>query len=126
MKTYQKVARTLQAIENCKRADNREWEIRHRATLDTMSEDLPSGAGFDSGSTLDTYASTSERLVYRTSFHHMDENGYYNGWTEHEVIVSPSLSFGFNLRVSGKNQNDIKSYIAEVFREYLDTETEPF
>ena len=125
MKTYQKVARTLQSIANCEREPvNREWVVKHRQTLEAMDNDLPSGAGFDAGSTLDTYASTPEKLVYRTSFHHMNESGMYDGWTEHEVIVTPSLSFGFNLRISGRNRNGIKEYIAEQFQEYLDSETD--
>ena len=45
----------------------------------------------------------------------VDENGYYDGWTEHEVIIIPSLRYGFNVKVTGKNKNDIKEYIRHVF-----------
>ena len=44
----------------------------------------------------------------------MDEHGGYDGWTEHKIIVTPSLVYGFELRVTGKDRNDIKDYIAEV------------
>jgi hypothetical protein len=44
----------------------------------------------------------------------MNDTGYYDGWTEHTVTVTPSFS-GINIRVSGRNRNDIKDYIHETF-----------
>jgi hypothetical protein len=35
--------------------------------------------------------------------------------TEHKVIATPSFQGGFNLRITGRNRNDIKEYIAEEF-----------
>lgn len=46
-------------------------------------------------------------------------NGMYNGWTEHVITVRPSLQFGITLSVSGRNCNDIKDYIAEIFQHAL-------
>jgi hypothetical protein len=83
---------------------------------------LPSGSGFDAGTTLDEGASSPDKLVFDTSFHHMDEHGGYDGWTEHKVIVTPSLAHGCDLRVTGRDRNDIKSYIGETFAHALDTE----
>jgi len=45
----------------------------------------------------------------------MDENGYYCGWSDHSIIITPSLAFGFDLRITGRNVRDIKDYMAEVF-----------
>jgi hypothetical protein len=122
---YQKIASKLQAMLNCQESGNEEWEGKHAdAIAGIVKEYAPSGSGFDSGTEIDFDASTPERLVFSTSFHHMTEHGYYNGWTEHSVIVTPSLAHGFNLRVTGRDRNDIKDYIEELFQEFLSKRVE--
>jgi hypothetical protein len=121
MKLYQRLANKISAIRNCEASGNSEWLDRHEDELQTLvKEHLPSGAGFDAGTTLDyDLQSTPERLVFQTSFHHMSEHGYYIKWTEHSVIVTPSLQHGINIRVTGRDYRDIKEYIAECFHTAL-------
>lgn len=83
---------------------------------------LPSGSGFDSGTRL--IRASYSLIVFETEFHHVNENGYYDGWTSHRVAVRPSFLFGLDIAVSGKNRNDIKGYISYVFSRVLDTEFE--
>jgi hypothetical protein len=83
---------------------------------------MPHGSGFDNGTELDTKTSAREKLIFATSFHHMDDNGSYDGWTEHTVTVRPSLVHGFGLTVSGRNVRGIKDHIAEAFESALSTE----
>ena len=52
----------------------------------------------------------------------MNENGYYDGWTEHTVTVTPSLQHAFSLRISGRNRNDIKDMMHESFNYALRTD----
>jgi len=52
----------------------------------------------------------------------MDEHGYYDGWTEHKVIVTPHLTHEFDLKVTGRDKNGIKDYIVETFDNALDSE----
>jgi hypothetical protein len=109
------VASCLEAIDNCKRSGNAEWEAKHRDRVqELVSEFMPSGSGWDEGTKLDWDKSTPDRLVFFGSFHHMDE-GSYDGWTEHTITVKPSLAHGFTIVVSGRNRNDIKDYLAEMF-----------
>ena len=90
---------------------------QHRARIDRLvSNHLPSGSGWDSGTTLDHGMSNANRLVFHGSFHHMDDNGSYDGWTDHSIIVTASLTSGIDLRVTGRNRNDIKEYLAEMFQ----------
>ncbi len=86
--------------------------IKRTAAL--LEKYLPGGSGFDNGTTLNVDKSTSQKLVFETAFHHMNEHGYYTKWTDHTVTVRPSFN-GLDIRVSGRNYNDIKDYIAECF-----------
>lgn len=124
MKTYQRIASLLGAIDNCKKSDNLEWEYRHAQTIEDIMQGSPSGSGFDNGTFL-SEKSTPDKLVFDTSYHHMNECGMYDGWTEHTVTVRPSLAFGYVLSVSGRDRNDIKEYIADTFSQWLDEACDP-
>jgi len=54
----------------------------------------------------------------------MNESGAYDGWTEHKLIVSPSLLFDLDLRITGRDRNGIKEYLHDVFSAALQTEIE--
>lgn len=109
------LASAIQARENCAKSGNDEWLAKHWDRAEQLVKDwMPSGSGIDNGTTLDP-DSTPDRLVFNTSYHHMDEGGGYAGWTEHQVIVTPSLSSGFELRITGKDRNQIKDYLYDVF-----------
>lgn len=112
---YGKVASHLQAYRNCKESGNTEWEAIWKEGLETLCDSLPSGSGLDNGSRIDMEESRPERLVFQTAFHHIDENGCYDVWSEHSVIVTPSLAFGVQIRVTGRDRNDIKDYIRDCF-----------
>jgi hypothetical protein len=119
---YHMLSGLLRAIDNVGPKDP--WAAKHRETIQSiLANDMPSGSGFDRGTTLDD-SSTPERLVFNTSYHHMDANGIYDGWTDHQVIVTPSLQFRISLRVTGRNRNDIKEHIAETFVSTLNAEIE--
>ena len=118
---YRAIAEKLQAIENCRKSGNLEWEARHGDAIEELvNSHMPSGSGFDNGTTLDTSASTPDKLVFQTAFHHMDENGMYAGWTDHSVTIKASLASGFDMRIGGRDRNGIKDYIAECFSQALE------
>lgn len=122
---YEALASTLLARENSRSRDHATWFERHTETLTRLVKDhLPSGSGFDAGTTLNLDKSRPERLVFDTSYHHMDEHGGYNGWSEHSVVVTPSLWANFHIAVTGQNRNDVKEYIAEMFETALRTTVE--
>lgn len=120
-KLYQRIARTLQAIENCRQSGNSVWLDKHCDTLDQLEAMLPSGSGIDNGTHLDRDRSTPNKIVLTFGFHHMDENGYYDGWTDHTLTVRPSLAFGIDLKITGPNRNEIKDYLHETYHHALDT-----
>jgi len=104
MKLYQKLASCLESSANI------------RALVNAH---MPSGSGVDNGTSIDLEKSTTSKLVFHTSFHHMNERGFYDGWTDHTITVRPSLEFGLILKVSGSNRNDINSYLGDLFYECL-------
>lgn len=123
MRLYAKIANILVAIQNCEDRGNWEGKKLNIEQLYCLLEDLlPSGSGFDNGSTIVLDESNENKLVFETDFHHMNETGYYDGWTNHRVIVKPSLAFGFDLRITGRDRNGIKDYIADVFHNILNQE----
>ena len=116
-----KIANTCEAIKNCKKSNNPEWEQKHLDRIHLYNNSLPSGSGMDSVCKIDVSLSGLNKVVILTSFHHLDENGYYVGWTDHTITVTPSF-FGINLKISGRNRNDIKDYLYEVFENCLMSE----
>lgn len=100
----------------------RGWIDKHTERIHNLvGNHMPSGSGFDQGTGLDLDASHADKLVFTTSYHHMNDGGMYDGWTEHTVTVTPSFN-GLNIRVSGRNRNDIKEYIRDCFDSALETE----
>lgn len=122
---YKRIAGLVMAMDNCNISPNPVWYDKHKEKLlQLVANHMPSGAGFDNGTHFDFDKSTSEKLIFHTSFHHMDESGSYSGWTDHTVRVEASLAFGIDMHISGQNLNDIKDYIYESFDTALRTEVE--
>ena len=120
---YQELASRFVAMQNCEKHANLEWEQKHRnAIQDICKNILPSGSGIDTGTKFDFDESSEDKLSFRASYHHMNEGGMYDGWTEHKIILTPSLLHGFRLHITGRNRNDIKDYLHETY-EYSLTRT---
>ena len=113
---YRVLAGLVIAIETCEESGNTEWKDKHKENLHKLVEEhMPSGFGFNSGTWINRERSHGDKLLFYTSFQHMNEGGYYEGWTNHTVTVRPSLFYGIELKIGGRNRNDIKSHIEEVF-----------
>lgn len=114
----QQFAAAFVAMQNCERSGN-EWGARWESALESLAADyLPSGSGFDSGSRFLADESRPDRLIFATSFHHMNDSGFYDGWTEHRVIATPEFA-GFSLKITGRDKRGIKDYIGDSFHAAL-------
>ena len=120
---YREIAAKLAAIRNCRESGNTEWEAKHGDALKELVDMLPSGCGIDCGTKIDEDACHAGKLVFSFSFHHMNDAGMYDGWTDHQVFVTPSFD-GIDLRITGRNRNDIKEYLYETYHFALTQETE--
>ncbi len=117
---YKELAALVDAVQNCRKSNNTEWEAEHRDSIETLVKNyLPSGGGIDTGTKLDLEASTPNKLVFHFSYHHMNDAGMYDGWTDHVLTVTPDLRYGFDTRISGKDRNDIKEYLYEIYHNDL-------
>ena len=95
--------------------------------LERLTDFLPSGSGFDSGTTIDVGLSTPEKLVFHTSFHAMDSHGSYDGWTDHQITARPSFVLGIVIdEPDDDNPIDIAEYVAETFSESLGQKIEAY
>jgi len=108
----QTIMSTHEALTNCARSGNTEWHAKHTATLQQLYSMLPSGSGIDNGTTVVTIS--RERLVLSCGFHHMNANGFYDGWTEHRIRVTPSWT-GITVHVYGRDRNDILEDLHETY-----------
>ena len=112
-KVYQALASAIQARLNCVKSANNEWYHKHTETIESIARDcLPSGSGIDSGCSVDLDQSSGDTIVIDLSFHHMDDDGSYDGWTEHTATIEPTFD-GIDIRISGRNRNQIKEYLVE-------------
>ena len=91
--------------------------------LDAIMRNAPSGSGIDAGIKLAEDKSSANKLTFEASFHHMSEHGMYGGWTEHTCVVTPTFD-GFDVHITGRDRNDIKDYLADVYRYWLTQECE--
>ena len=112
----QEIAATLNAYRWCLERGNDTKVNRDR--LCALEKLLPSGSGFDNGTRVEVDNSTDDKIYLTTSFHHMNDMGYYDGWTDHNVIITPTFS-GIDVKVTGRNKNDVNDYIGEVFHDCL-------
>jgi len=123
-KVYQKIAALIVARNNCINPGNVEWFDKHTERLDEIAKNhLPSGSGVDSGTEIDLDRSTEKKIVLNTSYHHMNDGGMYDGWTDHTITATPSFD-GFDLKVSGRDRNQIKDYLGDLFYHALMEEIE--
>ena len=124
-KVYQELASIIDARANCAKNGNDEWFQKHSERINLIADnDLPDGSGFDNGCSIDLDASNSNRIVIHAPYHHMDENGCYDGWDDYKIVVTPSLAFEFDLKVSGGRKDD-RDYIGDEMYESLSTICKP-
>lgn len=118
----QEIASRFESWEHCVKNKKVERSAEWLFAIEKLVKDrMPSGSGLDAGTKFDFEASRLDRLVLITDFHHMNEHGFYDGWTYHKVIVTPSF-VGFDLRITGRDRNQIKDYLYDIFYQALGEE----
>ena len=118
---YQHLHSRFHALRNCERSGNTEWVDRHLESIASMvSGFLPSGSGWDCGTNYDLDDWSDIKMTFHGSYHHMDNGGSYDGWTEHRITVRPTFD-GIDIQISGRDRNGIKEYLGDIFYSALTT-----
>lgn len=147
MKVYQKLAIGVELLKSLKETKP-ETCYRHRTTKISEARDelqqfiekyLPTGSGIDDDITIrDDNPSFMKdgKIRLSSSFHVMDENGFYDGWIDFIVEIIPCLTSNFRLRIIGnfskrqgcikKDASDIRDYLYSLFYESLNQEIPVF
>lgn len=112
----------INQIARLQSPDENNVQAAKMALTDLAKEFLPSGSGFDCGTEIDFDRSNLKRIVFVMSFHHMNEGGYYDGWTEHKITIIPDWVGVEFKSISGRDRNGIKDYIADTLLSCLHTE----
>lgn len=126
-----------QIIAEAVSATKRSVNIGFVTKWDDLIEDieknhLPSGSGIDGGCVIDRANCTDQKIVITSSFHLMNNDGYYVGWKDFRVIITPSFS-GIDLKIVATKSDtreihrawtngDLPSYLGETFDRILRTE----
>jgi len=111
-----RLARAVDAHLRSVAHGNTEWTLKHEEEIERLMDLLPSGSGWDNGTKIDLDRSTGERIILYGGYHHMNESGMYDGWTEHEIWVRASLVSGIDLKITGRDRHEIKDYLYEMFQ----------
>jgi hypothetical protein len=119
-KVYQKIAFTVYTIDK----GNPELVEYYMNILDDILNTTPHGSGIDSDITLNS-KSTEKCLIFDISFHYMNVNGFYVGWYDFELKVTPSLIRGIDLKITGEEPTyELKDYLYELMFDWLNSEYE--
>lgn len=117
------IANALCARHNCVIHGNKDWAVKWNERLKQLEDLLPRGSGVDSGTHIIVDASRDpmSEVKFTMDFHHMDEHGSYDGWTEHVVTVRPTFhsDHGLSLSFTGRDRNQIKNYLDGILRHAL-------
>lgn len=125
---YKVLANAIGARKRCHATENPWFEKWSELIDHCEKEHLPSGSGIDSGTKVDSDRSTDEKIVLTSSYHAMDENGYYDGWIDFTVTVKPSLIHNIILSITRRfgKYTDLKEYLYDVFNTALTAEVNEF
>ena len=118
-KFYQELAHYFNAYNNCIKIGNKEYETIHRQNIEQMIDSLPHGSGIDGKTEFNFNKSRENKLIIDSSYHCMDQNGYYDGWIDFSIIITPSLLFDINIVITGKfrkKYESVKEYLEETFQ----------
>jgi hypothetical protein len=93
-------------------------EYEYECDLDALVKQwMPRGSGIDCGTQLDIVKSTGTKLVFTFDYHHMDQHGYYCGWSNHKLIVTPAFE-DFTMKIIGQHPSK-ERHQTTYFHDYL-------
>ena len=126
---YKLLASKINAIENCRKSGNTEWQDKHTESVcKLVNEYMPHGSGIDSGVRMHRpgkYGSKSNKIMFSFDYHHM-RDGFYTHWSSHTLTITPSLVNDFDMRITKDGERDCSfmDYLYQTFQYALSEEVE--
>ena len=117
MKLYAVIASALAREANDAQRDPLIDEIEN--------EILPSGSGFDAGCKIDREMFSRATFCLSFGYHHMNDTGFYTGWTEHTVKVRADFQSEVDLKISHV-RDPFAEYVYDTFYDVLREEVEVY
>jgi len=102
MEVYREIAGIFGAYLNCIKAGADEWKLNHNDRIYRLVDDL-SGGQLELEFNFEK--SRVDRLVLTGDYHCMDDAGGWDGWLSFEVVITPSLQFGYIQSFRGQTAN---------------------
>lgn len=98
---------------------------RHTYALESLMKHMPSGSGIDSGTKLLLEESSNTELVFQVDYHHMNQSGYYCGWSTRKIVITPSLTSPYCMDFRGEDASgaDLTAWDEENESEYDDSDS---
>ena len=126
MKVYQKMARLVDWNPTV----GEYLDSKNKQVDELIDKYMPSSSGFDGKIELDE-KSTDEKIIIHVEYHHMDINGFYDGWSTFKVIITASMAYNYCMQVKGESvvrkyfyHVGFDDFVISVFRDCLDKEVE--
>ena len=110
------VANAISVYHSNKEKYKEFWE----EAFETEENKLPSGSGIDKGCVINLDKSEPNKIVIDIPYHHMDENGFYCGWNDYQMILTPSFLFGVDIKIKVTCKGaEIRKWDREQTMDYL-------
>lgn len=125
----EKVSRALGARNRCIVKGNNEWTEKWQETIDRCLKLLPTGSGFDTGLWDLSEKSTPEKLILRSSYHAMLDNGMYDRWIDFMIVLTPSFETEVKMSLQGnfgKKHQDLKEYFFDILQQVFKGEVNEY
>ena len=124
-KVYEILDTAITARSNLRVSDivRTEWENKWDDLIQHLEKNyLPSGSGFDAGThVIEEECVPGLKIVLNFGYHHMDEHGYYDGWSHHKAIIIPYFD-GIGIKLKGalpRKYRHSKEYFIDTLHTHL-------
>lgn len=94
--------------------------VQHPSLHDyIVRELLPNGSGFDDYPSIAEVSDSEVIIVIR--YHPMSEYGYYEGWIEERLRITPSISHTYKSELTDNSgaEEGVREYILDTYHEVL-------
>ena len=113
---YSDIAR---AVNGYHMTDNPKTKEANEIILKNLEALLPVNEFIETRK-IDIQKSTCQRLVILVRYKNVHEYKNYNSITGHQLIITPSLIDGFNIRITGLDRRGSKEKIEKLFTNFIE------